>query len=383
MTLDPRGGAGTALDHVRVQGPLDQEPGLPPLASGDGLEHPDELLPDDLALLFGIGDAGQAPQEELRLIRMDEGNLEVMAERLDDVFGLPRPHQPGIDEHAREVLPDGLVHQERGHAGIHPAGERAQDLSLTHLEPDALDRPLDDVRGRPFREELAGVVEESLQDLLAPRRVNHLGVELDPVEPSSRILHRRDRRGGGPGGDGEPGWCFDHRVGVAHPHRLLRQKVGQQHAGLCNHELRPAVLPKARGLDPAPQGLGHGLLAVADPEHGHSQLEQPVVDRGGPFGIHRRGPSGQDQAGRPAGFELLQRGVERDDLGVHVALPDPPRDELGVLGPEVDDEDWARVGHRGRSYAIPTRWACWSRLPSVLMAGATTTSAFWNSLTLP
>lgn len=36
-----------------------------------------------------------------------------------------------------------------------------------------------------------------------------------------------------------------------------------------------------------------------------------------------------------------------------------------------------------RQCPIPTCWERWSDLPSVSSAGATITSAFWNSFTLP
>ena len=67
-----------------------------------------------------------------------------------------------------------------------------------------------------------------------------------------------------------------------------------------------------------------------------------------------------------------------DDLAVDVRLPDPPGDQLRVLGPEVDDEDGVEAGQR----PIPMPWARWSVLPSVMSAGATITSAFWNSFTV-
>ena len=69
----------------------------------------------------------------------------------------------------------------------------------------------------------------------------------------------------------------------------------------------------------------------------------------------------------------------RHDLAVNVGLTHPAGDELGVLGPEVDDEDGVEVGEGQRP--IPMPWARWSDLPSVSRAGATMTSAFWNSLT--
>ena len=68
-------------------------------------------------------------------------------------------------------------------------------------------------------------------------------------------------------------------------------------------------------------------------------------------------------------------------------LADPPRDQLRVLRTEVDDEN--RVVRAGSARALTVAQAHadalllrWSDLPSVFSAGATMTSAFWNSLTV-
>ncbi len=80
-------------------------------------------------------------------------------------------------------------------------------------------------------------------------------------------------------------------------------------------------------------------------------------------------------------------GRVRDDLRVDVGLAYPAGDQLGVLGTEVDDEDRTVTGRTG----VGRRWAQWPMptpcercrsLPSVWRAGATITSAFWNSLTV-
>ena len=76
----------------------------------------------------------------------------------------------------------------------------------------------------------------------------------------------------------------------------------------------------------------------------------------------------------------------RDDLAVDVRLAHAARDQLRVLRPEVDDEDEVgRIAHGTRTIsvgAMPMPCARWSDLPSVFSAGATITSAFWNSLTV-
>ena len=71
VALDVGGaGAATALDDVGVQRALDQELDLLTVGAGLGddlgggvLEDPDELAADDLALLLGVGDAGERVEE--------------------------------------------------------------------------------------------------------------------------------------------------------------------------------------------------------------------------------------------------------------------------------------------------------------------------------
>ena len=76
-----------------------------------------------------------------------------------------------------------------------------------------------------------------------------------------------------------------------------------------------------------------------------------------------------------------------DELGVDAALTHTARDQLRILAAEVENENRPlfRACLRDRKsddlahYPIPTRWACCSDLPSVLIAGASITSAFWKS----
>ena len=67
---------------------------------------------------------------------------------------------------------------------------------------------------------------------------------------------------------------------------------------------------------------------------------------------------------------------------VHVRVADPSRDQLGVLGPEINNKYGANFGHRAYLLPMPTPCARWSDFPSVWSPGATMTSAFWNSLTV-
>src|SRR5262249_47834202 len=89
MRLDLRGDAlgAAGLDHVRVERPLAEGPGLPQLL-GFLLEHTDELLADDSSLLLRLGDAVEAYEEAVDGVDVDERHVEVALEGLDHLGGL-------------------------------------------------------------------------------------------------------------------------------------------------------------------------------------------------------------------------------------------------------------------------------------------------------
>ena len=101
------------------------------------LEDADELGADRLALRLGIADALQ-PREEARLgVDRDERDLEVVAERGDDLLALVLSHEPVVDEHAGELVADRAVHEQRRDARVDAAAEAADDLAVADLGADA------------------------------------------------------------------------------------------------------------------------------------------------------------------------------------------------------------------------------------------------------
>ena len=107
-------GEGDALDHVGIERALRQEIGAADLLRFR-VEHVDEQPSDGLALLFGVGDAGEFAQKLLRGIHVHQRDVVVMAEQVDDGLGLVEPEHAVIDEHAGELVADRLVDQHRGH----------------------------------------------------------------------------------------------------------------------------------------------------------------------------------------------------------------------------------------------------------------------------
>ena len=363
VRLDLRRDADLAarLDHVRVERALDEEAHVaqvvrPESARADsGLAADDSFpasssktrmnsSPDDRALLLGLRHAGEAGEEPLAGVDVDERHVEVVAERLDDLLGLVLPQEAVVDEHARELVAHRLV-DEKGRDGRVDATREAADHALgAHLRPDALDLLLDHGCGGPGRGHPGDVVEEALEDPLALGRVHDLGVELDAVEPLLGVLERRDRRRLRRGGDARPGRRGGHGVAVAHPDDLLGREIVEERPRAVQLDVRLPVLGDVVRLDGAAELAGHELHAVADAERRDAEAEDRRVGERRALGVDRGGAAGQDQRRRIARAKLVGAEPVRDELGVDARLAHPSRDQLAVLAAEVEDEHGPVLG---------------------------------------
>ena len=265
------GGAGAAagLDDVGVERALHQEGDLVAVAAAHGvgqhlglrgLEDPDELAADDLALLLRVGDTDEGVEE--LLLRVD--HLQVDAggghEVALDLLGLALAHQPVVDVDAGEPVADRPLHQRRGHRGVDAAGQAADRLPpVADLVADRLDLLLDDVDHRPGGPAAGDLVQEVLEHLLAVLGVHHLGVPLHAGHPPSSVLEGRDRGHVGAGEHPEALRGGGHRVAVGHPHGVLgrdarragcrrrtrSRRSGRTRARRCGRPRRRAPAPSA------------------------------------------------------------------------------------------------------------------------------------------
>ena len=108
--------------------------------------------PIDLALLLGLGrrpraGRGSAPAR----VDVDERDVEVAAEGLDHLLGLVLAQQAVVDEDARELVADRLVHEQRRDGGVDAAREAADHALRADLRADPLDLLLDHGGRRPRR----------------------------------------------------------------------------------------------------------------------------------------------------------------------------------------------------------------------------------------
>ena len=169
----------------------------------------------------GSVDALEPREKPLLGVDVDEGHVEVPAERLHHLRSLVLAQEAVVDEDARELVPDRLVHEQRGHGRVDAARQRAEDALAADLGANPLHLLLDNRGRRPGRRCVGDAVEEVLEDVLAVRRVHDLGVELDAVEVALRRLEGGHRRRRGRRDDLRAVGRLRDRVAVAHPHGLL------------------------------------------------------------------------------------------------------------------------------------------------------------------
>ncbi len=168
---------------------------------------------------------------------------------------------------------------------------------------------------------------------------------------------------------------------MAHPHDFVDWQITEQQRRTLDVQLGTPVLALARLGDLAAEIAGYELRAVTDAEQRYTGVVHGGIDVGSAGDVHRRRSAREDDRLGLSRQHLHDGHRTRHDLAVDVQLAYAPGDQLRVLRPEVDDEDEVGgVAHAPQ--AIPMPCARWSDLPSVFSAGATITSAFWNSLTV-
>ena len=214
--------------------------------------------------------------QEARLgVDRHQRHLEGVAEGLDDLLALVLAHQPVIDEHARQLIADRAVHEQRGDRGVDAAGEPADHLAAAHLLADPPHLFLDDRGRRPVRLAAADLGQEAGRGSPARRGCGRpRGGTGFRRSRRSVLLHRGHRRAGRGGQRREARRRLVDGVAVRHPAGLLARQPLQQHSGLGDLQLRAPELAHLGLLYAAAERVDQQLHAVADAHHRDAQLEQ-------------------------------------------------------------------------------------------------------------
>ena len=344
VALDGRGVVVAGLDDVGIQRALHEEPGV--AAVGRGLlEHADEQLADRLALGLGVDDVVERLHEAVAGLHVDELDVELVAEGLLDLLGLAVTHEPGVDEHAGELVADRLVHERGGDRRVDATGQAAEHPRVADLRADRRDLLLDHRRRRPLRAQPGARRTGSRFRISWPRvGVHDLGVELHAADAPLGALERRrparpvsTRSPRSPAGAVtiESKWLIHTSCAVGQV--AEQQPTSPSPTAPCGRTRRCRCWRRRRRVADRSAALRNRCRRSA------RRCRRPRVEPRRALDVHRLGPARQDDRRRRACCDLLGGDRVRDDLGVHVRLAHAPGDQLRVLRAEVDDENSGAV----------------------------------------
>src|SRR2546426_5804213 len=334
------------FDDVRIQRPLSEKID-PTEVRRLLLEHVDERRTDDFALLFGIDDAGEPIEKQLRCIDEHEWKLQSL-EALPYLTRFVESQDAVVDEDTRQLIADGATNEQRRDRRVDAAAQRADDASAVYLLSDPRRRLVDKRRHRPVAGAAADAEREVTQDLEAALGVHDLRMEQQRVELALRMRHRGHRRIRAGRDDGEAIRRGGDEVTVAGPHADLVGHLAEQRGRIGGSErtrptydadFRVAELALRRRRDATAERVRHQLHAVADAEHRFAEVVDLRIAFRRARLRHALGSAREDDPHRIPRADFFDRRVRRPHFRVHRQFSQPPSDELGVLRAEIQNDD--------------------------------------------
>ena len=165
-------------------------------------EDADEFGADDLALLLGVGDAGELAEEAVGGVDVDEVGAELLAEDADDLLGLALAEEAVVDVDTGELLADGADEEGRDDGAVDAAGEGEEHLLVADLGADGLDLVGDEVVHVPVALG-AGLGDEGLEVGLGGAVVHAQGGQAGVEEGLGGLDHLAFVGAAGAGGEDE------------------------------------------------------------------------------------------------------------------------------------------------------------------------------------
>ena len=235
-------------------------------------------------------DAGEAREELLLGVDVDQRDVERVAEQRDDLLGLARAHQAVVDEHAGQLIADRFVDEDGGDRAVDPARQPANDPAGADLGADLGNLGVAEGAHRPVARATADVAREVGEQLAAVGCVDDLGMEHHRIEAPRLVGRDGIGRAFRAGDDREAvGELFD-AVAVAHPHLMLLADMPQaieQRGRRDDVDVGATEFLVVRGGDETSELVRHRLLAVADGEDGEAGAEEMLGCAGTVFPRHR------------------------------------------------------------------------------------------------
>ena len=309
--------------------------------------------------------------------RVDEDQRQLQPlEPLPNLRRLVEPQHAVVDEDAGQLIADRAVKDERRDGRIDAAAQRADHAPAADLRANLRRRLFDKRRHRPVAGAAADAVGEVAQDLEAAFGVHDLGMKqqrVQPRGPESAIaatgafaLVATTAKPAGAAATKSP-WLAQTRISGGTSANSAAGSAAPPGARPAwtrlRRDRRVAELALRRRRHRAAERVRHQLHAVADAEH-RACRGRTAPDRSSarPASDTLLGPPDRMMPAGAARADRLGRRVRRPDLRVDRQLAQTTRDELGVLGPEIENDDGLmgslKAGEGLRRYysGVGTRW---------------------------
>jgi len=128
-------------------------------------------------------------------------------------------------------------------------------------------------------------------------------------------------------------------VPVAVPDFQIFGQAFEQRGGSAAMQDTAAVFTPGATSHLAPKLLHQKLHPVTDAEDGNAKMEDAPVHFGRLRGVHAGRAAAENDSLGPEGEDFPHGDGVGNDLGIDVGFADPPGDDLGVLGAEIEDQD--------------------------------------------
>ena len=203
------------------------------------------------------------------------------------------------------------------------------------------------IRDNPAFADAAYRSNEVFQNSSAVLRMRHFGMELQAEGIARPVFNRRVirilRGGDGDKSFGQTGEFVSVRIPDL---KRVGQILEQRARGVADGQGAFAEFPFLSRLDFAGQKVRQDLNAVTDAENRNAELEDAFVRQRRVFGIHAGWSAGKDQPSRLERGDIPGASVVAENAGINVALADATRDDLRVLGTEIENDNL--IVHRKR-----------------------------------
>jgi hypothetical protein len=208
------------------------------------------------------------------------------------------PQHAVVDEDRRELIADGLGHEQRGDGGVDATADRGDGPFPSDRNADFFDSPSAVIAEVPRRLASGDVKEEIAQDLRPRFRVRHLRMKQDPEALPLEIFKRGDGCAVGARRGVEARRRREDAVPVAGPHALPRRGIGEEARFTDELDVRASIFALRGRFDLAAQEVRRQLHPIADRQNRNAELEHFARTVGRRLSVDRLRAAGENDRSR-------------------------------------------------------------------------------------